>query len=551
MNLLTWHGTVVRVDPASGRWLHAAPWPWRPGARDLTLSLPPGGLSAPMLLEGDLVAEPGPARDRIVLRRGDAVLRAELFHPFLFEGLRQDSPHEHFVALPAGVLARLRGILGRPARIAGTDAPVTAAIEPGFLLSVGGLRLALAAAVEAGPDGLSFPDGQGGAVVLRPDQAGEPPEEIRLWPRGDAPVPAHGVRIGADQEVFFPPLTVGDADQIWMQRNQVPARIVRFGAATPSRCLRRADGAYVLNTRGQEGIIFDEHGVLSEGAGDLLQAVGVHGAGPLAREADDVFLPRRTLAEAQDLPGAHVVFCAAEGLTNYYHWLIESLLPLRVMAPHLPQGTRLLLPGAMRDLRSGEAAARTPDYDAMLRDWGLAGMPATRAAAPVCRCETVFWLDGATLDGLSAADLAAARAAFRTASPRAGPARRILISRAGRRRLANQQEIASVLRPLGFETAGTAGMAPAGQAALFRGAEIVVAPHGAELANLLFCEPGTIVLEISPDCEFRSYYARMSSKLGLRHAILPAPTLRPGFDSDMVPDPARLRLLLDQAMARS
>jgi hypothetical protein len=77
-----------------------------------------------------------------------------------------------------------------------------------------------------------------------------------------------------------------------------------------------------------------------------------------------------------------------------------------------------------------------------------------------------------------------------------------------------------------------------------------VGPHGAALANLMFCPPGTQVLELSPDCEYRPFFNEMCGKLGLGHAVLPCPTQDGGFFGQMRVDPKRLAHMLRLLSAR-
>ena len=75
------------------------------------------------------------------------------------------------------------------------------------------------------------------------------------------------------------------------------------------------------------------------------------------------------------------------------------------------------------------------------------------------------------------------------------------------RRVINEKDLTGHLRSLGFLTVTLSDLAFSDQARLFYDADIVVAPHGAGLANLVFCRPGTKVLEIfspnwMPPCYF-------------------------------------------------
>jgi len=106
-------------------------------------------------------------------------------------------------------------------------------------------------------------------------------------------------------------------------------------------------------------------------------------------------------------------------------------------------------------------------------------------------------------------------------APRA-PARRLLISRADSpyRRIANQAEVEDVLAPFGFETIVPGRMPFPEQVAAFRDATHVVGPHGAGLANILFCAPATRVLEVFHPLYGTWAYAMIAPTLGLHYAVM-------------------------------
>ena len=67
------------------------------------------------------------------------------------------------------------------------------------------------------------------------------------------------------------------------------------------------------------------------------------------------------------------------------------------------------------------------------------------------------------------------------------------------RPLVNEDEVVDALARLGFTPIKPETLSFADQVRLFRGAEAIVAPHGAELTNLGFCRPGCVVLELLMD----------------------------------------------------
>lgn len=102
--------------------------------------------------------------------------------------------------------------------------------------------------------------------------------------------------------------------------------------------------------------------------------------------------------------------------------------------------------------------------------------------------------------------------------------RRLYISRAKakRRRLINEDEIWPILEKLGFEKIFMEDLSFRNQITAMQQAEIVVAPHGAAITNVIFCSPGTHVVEIA-DLSFPNpnFYA-LCAAMGHHYWILNA-----------------------------
>lgn len=76
---------------------------------------------------------------------------------------------------------------------------------------------------------------------------------------------------------------------------------------------------------------------------------------------------------------------------------------------------------------------------------------------------------------------------------------RLYISRRhASRSVINEAEVLALLEPLGFQTVLLESLSVRQQANLLAQAEAVIAPHGGGLTNLLFCPPGTKVIELFP-----------------------------------------------------
>lgn len=107
---------------------------------------------------------------------------------------------------------------------------------------------------------------------------------------------------------------------------------------------------------------------------------------------------------------------------------------------------------------------------------------------------------------------------------RRAPERRLLISRADSsvRRIVNHDEVAALLGTFGFETIVPGRMRFTEQIAAFRDAAFVVGPHGAGMANILFCAPRTQVLEVFHPLYGTWAYAMIAPPLGLEYAAMVA-----------------------------
>ncbi|GAB4304931.1 MAG: hypothetical protein Fur0025_46890 [Oscillatoriaceae cyanobacterium] len=99
---------------------------------------------------------------------------------------------------------------------------------------------------------------------------------------------------------------------------------------------------------------------------------------------------------------------------------------------------------------------------------------------------------------------------------------RIYISRAKARyrRVINEAEVIEFLAQFGFQVIETESLSFFAQLAVFERAKIIVAPHGSGLTNIIFCRPGTQVIELVSPHYVRPYYWVISQMLGLEHYYL-------------------------------
>lgn len=98
-----------------------------------------------------------------------------------------------------------------------------------------------------------------------------------------------------------------------------------------------------------------------------------------------------------------------------------------------------------------------------------------------------------------------------------GPRRLYVSRRSAHRNLVNRAELEARLYALGFEAVELAGKSVAQQASCFAAAEVIVSPHEAGLANLVFASPGCRVIEITNTHMLRmGMFKTLADVVGLR-----------------------------------
>lgn len=102
------------------------------------------------------------------------------------------------------------------------------------------------------------------------------------------------------------------------------------------------------------------------------------------------------------------------------------------------------------------------------------------------------------------------------------PKRRIYVSRgdAKVRRILNEDDLFLALKRLGFERIVNTDYDWRGQAQNFRDAEVIVGPHGTNIANSVFCQPGAALLEIFGESVIDGTWSMASQVLGMKYGVV-------------------------------
>ncbi|NJM56880.1 MAG: glycosyltransferase family 61 protein, partial [Synechococcales cyanobacterium RU_4_20] len=207
---------------------------------------------------------------------------------------------------------------------------------------------------------------------------------------------------------------------------------------------------------------------------------------------------RQSLPPSQTLAGTAVLLSTLSGHV-YYHWMIDLLPRIGLLRQELQQ-QRLGFDHIDHFIvNSLEAKFQRETLQHL-------GVPLEKVIesdrVPHLQAETLLvpsfpgqldWIPPATIDFLRQQFLPKAAQNGTQTHPK-----RIYISRQGARyrRVLNEDQVLEILRPYGFVSVSLEELSVCEQAALFAQAEIIVAPHGSGLTNLVFCQPHTQILEL-------------------------------------------------------
>lgn len=199
--------------------------------------------------------------------------------------------------------------------------------------------------------------------------------------------------------------------------------------------------------------------------------------------------------------------------TGYFHWLLEVMPNVIHCLNYLDDKAKIVIPmhppsyieGALRHLLGS-------GYEDRVVQIRL-----------IARAEMVYFATFESRSGyVRKSDTDVLRHAF--ASQIALPSRRhkIYISRAKsfKRSIANEKEVEEALKSQGFKIVYAEELSFMEQIKFYSSATEIVAPHGAGLANIVWCHEGTRVLEIFPYNNLHFCYATLASGNRMQYSYL-------------------------------
>ena len=249
--------------------------------------------------------------------------------------------------------------------------------------------------------------------------------------------------------------------------------------------------AYVARLPG--GRVFGSGNVLSPDGEMIARDVSPDFGKPFD---DHWLLNYRRIRPPVSLPGTTAVIATTLGV-GYSHWLLEELPRL---IPLKPDECETLI------AHTGHAYQREA---VALHGFTGKVLPAKRYAHHRCEQLIVPSPGHPTLTTLHTIGRFTAPLLLSAATS----GERLYISRAKarRRRVANESKLWAKLSAHGFVRLFLEDLTWQEQINAFRGAKVIVAPHGAGLANLAFCPPGTRVIELFHRSYVNGYYWQLAA----------------------------------------
>lgn len=204
--------------------------------------------------------------------------------------------------------------------------------------------------------------------------------------------------------------------------------------------------------------------------------------------------------------------CVDHWASNFYHWVAHTIPTLHALS-QLNEPVRLVLPEHMHPWQFETLELFGLASDAHIR-LQQGRQYAFRAL------NYITFVNGSVdfaVSELSRAAYARLREATGAATKSAG--RRLYIERGGsaNRHVPNEAELADALEELGFERVRPETLSLTEQIHLFSEAGMVMGMLGAGMANIAWCQPGTLIYELVPSHHINPCFAAMATQGDLQY----------------------------------
>ena len=281
-------------------------------------------------------------------------------------------------------------------------------------------------------------------------------------------------------------------------RTMVPKPPRIFGSLSGEYFKSRKDAVDVFGFELTNGRVFHDGNVITSEGQLIAETSHISSESAPKPLAGLVGLPR-----LRHFPGRLGVF-AAPMASRYFHWLLETLprfylLKEMQVDSFYVYGKHSFIRESLELIGLGADQILPPRKYAHWSADTLVGVTPLANSGSVSE-ETINFLRSLVKEKMKTSD----------------SARRIYISRndARYRGVRNERALLAQLDHYGFERVLLSRLSFSEQIRLFASAEVVIAPHGAGLANLVFSPPGCTVIEFMPENYVNACFWSLSEACG-------------------------------------
>jgi len=109
---------------------------------------------------------------------------------------------------------------------------------------------------------------------------------------------------------------------------------------------------------------------------------------------------------------------------------------------------------------------------------------------------------------------------FEKINPLKKSAERIYISRSGRRKVINESELIAVLRKYDFTIIEDKPRSVSEQVSIYYNASFIIGPHGASFSNIIWCRPGTHLMELFSPNYAPDFFLYLATITGVSYSAI-------------------------------
>lgn len=281
----------------------------------------------------------------------------------------------------------------------------------------------------------------------------------------------------------------------------------------------------------KEGVVFDSAGIPLPFSFQSLPRRDLEAE--IKATVSDVFETRRQRAVHRT--GDLYIPALVPGYYNYYHLLIDCISRVLLSAKVAAKKPRIVVTRFQSD--------RLHSFQGNLLE-EVASVFGLQDGIEILEGE-LFYLDKAIVTRGSIKFVDPAMDIFQDIARRIANGRsrrrRTYISRslASARRVINEDEVIATVSEFGFQVAHLEQMPLEEQIALFRDSDVILGPHGAGFANIIFSHPGTILIELLQENALYKMpiFAELAGLAGCEHVVVQEKGIRnehfPGHAGNM------------------